>query len=168
MKRIYVLIGLLMSVYSLVHADRNDGVYAHLRGDYASAYNVFISLAKTSDDAIAQYYLGMMHLEGQGVEQDYKQAGEWFRKASEQRFAVAMYKLARLYATGDGVPKDAEFAYVWYSVGGAHGHEKSSASIAEAQASLSDEERAEAELLLARYLKKYGPKEDTDPTAKPQ
>jgi len=125
MKKIYSVIFLMILGVQTVHADRNDGAYAYLQGDYETAYNTMISLAKTSDDKIAQYYLGVMYMKGQGVEQDFEKAGEWFRKASEQGLAVAMYKLAGLYTKGEGVPKDLEFAYVWYSVGAVHNHQKS-------------------------------------------
>ena len=133
-----------------------------------------ISLAKTSDDKIAQYYLGVMYLKGQGVEQDFKVAGEWFRKASEQGLAVAMYKLAGLYTEGKGVPKDLELAYVWYSVGAVHNHEKSIKSIETVKSRLSSEEMSSANQLVAEYVEKYGPKAveeeqgkniGTDPTA---
>jgi TPR repeat protein len=173
MKKIYSVIFLLLLGVQTAHADRNDGAYAYLQGDYETAYNTMISLAKTSDDKIAQYYLGVMYMKGQGVEQDYEKAGEWFRKASEQGLAVAMYKLAGLYTKGEGVPKDMEFAYVWYSVGAVHEHKKSINMVEKAKSSLSSEELASANQLVAEYVEKYGPKEEeegktvgTDPTAK--
>ena len=89
MKKIYFVIFLMLLGTQNAFADRNDGAYAYLQGDYETAYNTMISLAKTSDDKIAQYYLGVMYMKGQGVEQDYEKAGEWFRKASEQGLAVA-------------------------------------------------------------------------------
>lgn len=174
MKKIYCVIFLILLGVQTAYADRNDGAYAYLQGDYETAYNTMISLAKTSDDKIAQYYLGVMYMKGQGVEQDYEKAGEWFRKASEQGLAVAMYKLAGLYTKGEGVPKDLEFAYVWYSVGAVHEHEKSINILEQAKSKLSDEELASANQLVAEYVEKYGPKDEeeegktvgTDPTAK--
>ena len=79
MKKIYSAIFLMILGVQTAHADRNDGAYAYLQGDYETAYNTMISLAKTSDDKIAQYYLGVMYMKGQGVEQDFEKAGEWFR-----------------------------------------------------------------------------------------
>jgi TPR repeat protein len=173
MKKIYYAIFLITLAVQTAYADRNDGAYAYLQGDYETAYNTMISLANTSDDKIAQYYLGVMYMKGQGVEQDYKVASEWFRKASEQGLAVAMYKLARLYTKGEGVPKDLEFAYVWYSVGAVHNHEKSINILDEAKSRLTGEELVSANQLVAEYVEKYGPKEEeeegktigSDPTA---
>jgi len=173
MKKIYSIIFLMLLGVQTAHADRNDGAYAYLQGDYETAYNTMISLANTSEDPVAQYYLGVMYMKGQGVEQDYEKAGEWFRKASEQGLAVAMYKLAKLYTRGEGVPKDLEFAYVWYSVAAVHEHQKSINMIEKAKSKLSDEELASANQLVAEYVEKYGPKDEEegksvgkDPTAK--
>ena len=162
MKKIYCAIFLMLLGVQSAHADRNDAAYAYLQGDYETAYNTMISLANTSDDEIAQYYLGVMYMKGQGVEQNYEEAGEWFRKASEQGLTVAMYKLAGLYTKGQGVPKDLEFAYVWYSVAAVHKHQKSINMIEKAKSNLSSEELASANQLVAEYVEKYGPKDENE------
>lgn len=165
MKKISPLLILLFTIItSPVRADFNDGVVAYLMGDYDKAFTTMQSLAETSDHGYAQYYLGMMYMKGQGVEQDYKNAGEWFRKASEKNIPQAQYKLGDLYFKGRGVPKDFEYAYVWFSVGASHKHQLSVSAINKAKTKLSKEELMEADKLIATYVKKYGPKEDFDPT----
>jgi TPR repeat protein len=164
MKKISPLLILLFSIIaSPAHADFNDGVVTYLMGDYDKAFTTMQSLAETSDHGFAQYYLGMMYMKGQGVEQDYKLAGEWFRKASEKSIPQAQYKLGDLYFKGRGVPKDYEFAYVWFSVGAAHEHQLSLNAINKAKEKLSEEELKEADKLITKYVKQYGPKEDVDP-----
>lgn len=159
MKKVYAVFLLMLIGTGTVRADFNDGVVAYLMGDYEKAYNTMISLAKTDEkDALAQYYLGVMYLKGQGVEQDYEEAGNWLRKASENRLPQAQYKLANLYTEGKGVPKDLEFAYVWYSVGAAHQHQLSVKAVDKAKARLSETEFTEAQKLIPEYLEKYGPK----------
>lgn len=158
MRIIYPIILLLLLSQS-AYADRNDAVYAYLQGDYEKTYQIMSALANTADDEIAQYYLGVMYLQGQGVEQNYETAGKWFRAASQQGLAVAMYKLAKLYTSGNGVPKDLELAYVWYSVAATYKHKKSTAILAEAKEKLSNQETIAAEALIREYLKKYKPKE---------
>ena len=165
MKPVNLLFFLVFLGFSgLVRADFNDGVVAYVMGNYDKAFTTMQSLAETSDHGYAQYYVGMMYMKGQGVKQDYKLASDWFRKASEKNIPQAQYKLGNLYLTGRGVPKDYEFAYVWFSVGASHRHELSSQSVDEAKQKLSDEEKAEADKLIATYVEKYGPKEDFDPT----
>ena len=164
MKKISPFLCLLLTlITSPARADFNDGVVAYLMGDYDKAFTTMQSLAETSDHGFAQYYLGMMYMKGQGVEQDYKNASNWFRKASEKSIPQAQYKLGDLYFKGRGVPKDYEFAYVWFSVGASHKHQLSMNAVNKAKAKLSDEELKEADKLIATYIKKYGPKKDVDP-----
>ena len=164
MKKISSIFILLFSLISFsAHADFNDGVVTYLMGDYEKSFKTMQSLAETSDHGYAQYYMGMMYMKGQGVEQDYKKAGEWFRKASEKGIPQAQYKLGDLYFKGRGVPKDFEYAYIWYSVGATHAHKLSVAAIDKAKAKLSEEELKEADKVITTYVKKYGPKEDVDP-----
>ena len=164
MKKISSISILLFTLLaSSVHADFNDGVIAYLKGDYEKAFTTMQSLAEISDHGYAQYYMGMMYMKGQGVEQDYKNAGQWFRKASEKNISQAQYKLGDLYFKGRGVPKDFEYAYIWYSVGAAHEHKLSVAAIDKARTKLSEEELKEADKVITSYVKKYGHKEDIDP-----
>ena len=153
------ILGLIISLP--VRADFNDGVVAYLMGQYNRAYSTMRSLAESSNHAYAQYYVGMMHLNGQGVEQDYKEAGVWFRKASEQSIPQAQFKLGSLYMKGQGLPQDYEFAYSWYRVASIHGHKKSIEAMPGARDKLSEEEMKEAEKLSLEFIQKYGPKEDT-------
>ena len=161
-KTVFVLFLLLMGIQT-ARADFNSGVVAYLTGDYDTAYNTMMSLADTSNDAMAQYWVGVMHLKGQGVEQDYEEAGKWFRRAAEQSVPQAQYKLGRLYSDGNGVPQDNEFAYIWYSVAAAHQHPKSINAAESMKSRLSENELKEARKLISEYVEKYGPKEKVDP-----
>jgi len=42
----------------------------------------------------------------EGIEQDYKQAVEWYRKAAEQGDTLGQHFLAYMYADGKGVTQD--------------------------------------------------------------
>jgi len=65
-------------------------------------------------DALAQYNLGVMYRDGQGVEKDFKEAVEWFQKSANQGFAPAQYNLGVMYSDGEGVEKDSKEAAKWY------------------------------------------------------
>ena len=132
MKKLRPLLFLLIyTITTTVRADFNDGVVAYLMADYEKAFSTMQALAETSDHGYAQYYMAMMYLKGQGVDQNYKVASEWFRRASEKNIAQAQYKLGDLYFNGRGVPKDYENAYIWYSVGASHKHKLSVSSVKE-------------------------------------
>jgi uncharacterized protein len=66
--------------------------------------------------AMAQFNLGVMYYEGQGVPQDYKQAVFWYRKASDQALATAQYNLGLSYFKGEGVPQDYVEAHKWFNI----------------------------------------------------
>ena len=141
-------------------ADFVDGVFAYNRGDYEQAYNTMRSLAETSEDGLAQYYVAMMYLQGQGVGQSYEEAANWFRKAAERRVKQAQFRLAELYMQGRGVPKDYEYAYAWYRTGAEHQHSKSIDALPAARENLSEDELEEAEKLARKFIRQYGPKEE--------
>lgn len=165
MKKIISILFTLLLGSQAVQADFNEGVVAYLTGDYETAYNTMMSLADTSNDAMAQYWIGVMHLKGQGVEQNYEEAGKWFRRSAEQSVPQAQYKLGKLYSDGNGVPQDNEFAYVWYSVGAAHQHKKSADAMSSLQSELSEEEMKEANKIIPEYIEKFGPKQQADPNS---
>eukprot|EP00729_Bicosta_minor_P032566 gene32566-biopygen11449 len=62
----------------------------------------------------AQCNLGIMHANGNGVEQDYVEAAKWFRKAAEAGYAMAQCNLGNRYLNGEGVEQDHVEAAKWY------------------------------------------------------
>jgi len=72
---------------------------------------------------IAQFYLGMMYDNGEGVLEDDKEALKWFRKAAEKGHVKAQYNLGVRYAKGEGVPLDDAPALAWLNIAAANGHE---------------------------------------------
>ncbi len=90
-----------------------EGAAAYLRGDYATALREYRPLAKQGN-AEAQFFLGVMYEQGQGVPQDYAKAVKWYRKAAEQGYADAQHTLGVMYEYGEGVPQDyAEAVGLW-------------------------------------------------------
>lgn len=69
--------------------------------------------AAEQGNAAAQFNLGVMYENGQGVRQDYVQAVQWYRKASEQGDAQAQYNLGLMYYDGRGVRQDLALAQQW-------------------------------------------------------
>lgn len=157
MKKFGIAIVLACLSVPATFADFYDGVFAYSRGEYEQAYNTMRSLAETSDHGLAQYYVAMMYLRGEGVEQNYEEAAKWFRKAAEKRVKQAQYRLADLYMKGRGVPRDFEYAYAWFRVGAEHEHRKSIDALPSARDSLSPDELEEAEKLSRELIRDYGP-----------
>ncbi len=101
-------IALVLSIVCLARpswADFQAGLDAYTDGDYATALREFRPLAEQGV-AEAQYSLGVLYDNGNGVPQDYRQARHWWEKAATQGEAKAQYNLGVLYDNGDGVPQD--------------------------------------------------------------
>ena len=97
-----------------------DALAAHDNGDYATALRVWQPLAEQGN-ARAQYSLGIMYKNGQGVPQDYAAALKWYRLAAEQGNADAQYSLGVTYDLGQGVPQDYAAAVKWYRLAAEQG-----------------------------------------------
>ena len=54
-----------------------------------------------------------MYAEGDGVDQNYKKAKEWWERAARQGIAEASGNLANLYENGDGVKRNRKKARKW-------------------------------------------------------
>ncbi len=95
--------------------DYQAGFDAYDRGDYAAAWAEWQPLAEQGN-ANAQYHLGVMHQNGEGVSQKYALAVLRYFQAAEQGFALAQRNLGIMYARGDGVPQNYVFAHMWLSL----------------------------------------------------
>ena len=90
----------------------------HTRYDENDAYPETVRWwyyrAVEQDDADAQYMLGVMYDEGDGVPQDYAEAVRWFHRVAEQGHAEGQTRLGNMYHYGKGVPQDYTEALRWY------------------------------------------------------
>jgi uncharacterized protein len=108
------LIAIVLSVFAPAAAqDINAGMEAYERGDYAAALREWRSVAEDGDE-IAQYNLGVLYANGQGVEQDNIEAFKWWRRSAQQGFVEATFNLGHMYAHGVGVHQDHSQAVRWW------------------------------------------------------
>lgn len=80
-------------------ADFAAGVAAYKQGRYTEALARFEPLA-TGGDARAQFALGLLYDNGEGVARDDDAAFTWYRRAAEQGYAKAEYNLALMLERG--------------------------------------------------------------------
>ena len=92
-----------------------DATKAYFSGDYAAAYRLIKPMAEKGLPE-AQFNLGLMYNNGQGVPQDYAEAVTWYRKAAEQGNAKGQYSLGMMFYRGRGVPKDYVLAHMWLNL----------------------------------------------------
>ncbi len=76
-------------------------------------------------DPEAQFMLGTLYRNGDGVLQDDKRAVEWFQRAANQGYVRALSALGSSYWAGRGVQQDYSQAYFWYELALAKGDQNS-------------------------------------------
>ena len=129
LKHTIVAILLILSLAAQVAADSvEDATVAYNRGDYATALQLFQQSADKGS-AIAQFNLGAMYANGQGVRQNYAEAVKWYGLAANQGLADAQYNLALLYTNGQGVRQNYVLAYKWFSLAAAQGSTEAAKSL---------------------------------------
>jgi TPR repeat protein len=65
----------------------------------------------------------VIYAKGYGVDQDYKEAAKWYRKAAEQGHSWGQYNLGGMYANGFGVDQDYIEAYKWVLLAEMNGYD---------------------------------------------
>src|SRR5271170_5476193 len=102
-------------------ADFQAGLDAYKKGDFVGAVKEWRPLAD-GGDAVAQYNLGLLYLDGHGVPQSSAEAANWFRRAAEQDYTQAQHNLGAMYGSGQGVKRDYIQAYKWLNLCAAKGN----------------------------------------------
>ena len=102
-------------------ADFQAGMDAYGRADFAAALRELRPLAEQGDSR-AQFYLGLLHENGDGVPRDFVKARQWYEKSAAQGEARAQFYLGMQSAYGEGGPIDLVQAYMWYSLAAGHGN----------------------------------------------
>lgn len=89
------------------------GLDARDRGDYATAAWALKDAAYRGG-ADAQFFLGLMYRDGQGLKQDHKEAFRLWRLAAAQGHGRAMNVIGHAHDHGIGVKYDPKEAVIWY------------------------------------------------------
>lgn len=121
MKKIIFAIVIVLAMQQPAMAGFAEGATAYNNKNYQTAYREILPLARAGN-ADAQHLLGLMYYMGRGVQQDYKQALEWHRKAALQGKADAQYVVGAMYYTGNAVIQDHKQAIAWFRKAAEQGH----------------------------------------------
>lgn len=99
----------------------DDGLAAFQSGNYQQAFELWKPLAE-SGDAKAQYNIGLLFMNGLGVEKNAVYARELFRAAAKQGMVEAQYNLGLIYFQGISTFRRNYDAHHWWSLSAAQGH----------------------------------------------
>jgi uncharacterized protein len=86
---------------------------SNIKPDVVRAYQMFDYAAKYFGDRDAQYHVGRMYLDGQGVRKDTKQAARWLSHAAGKGQYQAQAVFGALLFRGEYVPRDAARGLMW-------------------------------------------------------
>ena len=122
LRAILLTVALSLSAVPVAADTWDDAVAAYGSRDYETAMRLFRPFAEQGN-ADAQYNLGVMYNDGEGVAQDYGKAVHWYRKAADQDDAVAQAFLGLMYYQAAGLEKNDEEAASWFRKAIANGYE---------------------------------------------
>lgn len=127
-----------------------EGKEAYKRDDFTLAFKIFQPLAERGD-ARAQFNLGILYDEGEGLPADAAKAAHWYRKAAEQGHREAQFNLGQMYNVGHGVAKDIKQAYFWWILASGDGDEEATSNRDRAGQQLPPAEREKIRAEAARW-----------------
>lgn len=128
MKHILLLCLWLATTVAPAWAGIQSAWTAYRSGDFAQAFAEASGPAE-SGDADAQFLLGVLYANGEGVATDHAQALLWYARAAEQGHPGAQRNLARRFYFGEGVPQDYVTALGWFQRAAESGDAEAMASI---------------------------------------
>ena len=105
--------------------------------------------------AQAQYNLGVMYENGQGVTQDFKEALQWYRLSAAQGDAYAQNNLGVMYANGRGVTQDYIIALKWWSISASNGFEQAREGIVQVKKEMTPAQIAEAKKRAKEWMEMH-------------
>ncbi len=121
---------------------------------FYEAADVCTSMARKGDKA-AQFAIGVLYYQGNGVMADTSKSQKWMRKAAEQNHRQAQYNLGIMLANGQGSPADLISAYAWLKISADNGYAPAEDSVKQLGAELSSTEKKAAEQKINKLKKQY-------------
>ena len=103
-------------------------VEAVRRGDFAEAYCLWRPLAEQGD-AEAQFQIGWLYANGQGLRQNPTTAADWWERAAHAGHPDADLAIAQAYQNGRGRNQDFKQAVYWMLVAARNGNDEAQAII---------------------------------------
>lgn len=124
----FIFIAVLFFGSTAANASLQEGIDAFHGGNHSAALKKFTPLANNGN-AVAQFYLGKIYMQGLGAKPDYAKAISWTRKAAEQGNTEAESFLGFLFYYGMGAPQSYTEAMSWYRKAAEAGNVKAQSSL---------------------------------------
>ena len=102
-------------------------------------------------DAKAQVFVAYLYETGQGVNQNYAKAAEWYSRAAQKGNTVAQTQLGNMYRIGKGVPQDYVLACMWLELASKQGSKQASELIKTVKKKMNIKQIAKAKRLALQW-----------------
>lgn len=101
----------------------------------------------------AQFSLGKMYYDGEGVDKNYTTAAMWFKRAARKRNAKAEFYLANCYMNGNGLPVNYDKAYVYMKASALRGYKDAQKRMSElyAKGIMVEADQEKSDIWMAMY-----------------
>ncbi len=149
-------IGVMLAAWAApAWADRFDDAFNEYNsGQFGAARTMLKPLAQ-GGDIRAQYLLGRIYSEGEGVAKNDAEGIKWYRLAASNGDTVSQLALGTMYVNGRGVKRDLAQAYSWFTIV-ARGGVRSMTSLAlevrdQIEQMMSSQQISEAEAVAAAW-----------------
>ena len=93
-----------------------------------------------------------MYVNGEGIQQDYDKAFDWYTKAAKQGNADAQFNLGVMYLNGEGLIQNHKKAYMWFNLAIHNGHSDEQKAKDKVTKKLSSQDLIEAEEMAKRCI----------------
>ena len=98
------------------------GLQSYFSEDFTIAYE-YLSLSAEANNGEAQYLLGHMFENGEGLEVDHSRSFKWYLAAAKNGVAPAQYSVSLKYSFGIGTPRNIREGLFWLEAAARQGHE---------------------------------------------
>ena len=102
----------------------------------------------------AQFNLGTMYENGEGVAESHVEALRWYEQAGARGLVVAQAALGSIYSGGVGVPKNYVTAYLWWSLAKSQGHKIAEKNLEILISRMTAAEKEEGDALVKNWRRK--------------
>ena len=154
MKYLMPFIVFVSLVFFASQAQANRCVELVQKQEFYEAADVCGKLAGKGDSN-AQFAMGVLSYQGNGMMSDLAKSQQWMRKAAQQNHQQAQFNLGIMLANGQGSQVNLVEAYAWLKIASDNGYTAARDSVRQLGAELSSSEKKQAEETISKLKTDY-------------
>jgi TPR repeat protein len=136
MKKIILLLTLITTINFASNPFESMRNNTQLTQAQTSQKVMYAKSAAAQGNSRAQFDLGLMYAQGNGVVKNERLAFNYFHKAARNKHVEAKFYMGLSFAQGRGVKKQTQLARYWFKLAAKAGHSKAMAHLASIEKTL--------------------------------